>query len=205
MNQDTPVRPDESDEVAALRALAGIIGCAVTSTTGGTHAKASLHYAAGTNGKGRAADFASRQGPGQDTSDLLAINHAVYQLVPTAMISELIYAGPDAICVKNGKVVPGLSYYGPTTMAAHHNHVHVAVVPGFTYQGVQEVHPMANVNDPNLPDITGPVELQVLFDQSGTCTGYFIFSHATGELHGFGPGAKFHGRSEVVKLVSGAG
>jgi hypothetical protein len=201
VNPDTPVRPDESDEVRALRALAGIIGCAVTSTTGDAHARRSLHYAVGTNGIGRAADFASREGPGRDTSQLLAINEAVIRLIPLSMLSEVIYGGPGGICVKNGKMVNGMAVYGPTTMQAHHNHVHVGVIPGFRYQGSQEVvRPMAD-NDPNLPDIIGPVQLTVLFDNAGTCTGYMIFSEATGELHAFGPGARFYGRSEVVKLV----
>lgn len=198
--RDTPVRSDESDEVRALRALAGIAGWCVTSTTGGTHAVRSLHFAPATNGRGRAVDLASRTGPG-DIAGMMDINEQVIQLIPLSMISELIFAG--GVCVKDGRIVEGAKVFGATTMAAHNNHVHLGVVEGFQYNGTEEVvEPMANANDPNLPDITGPVDLSVLFNSNGDCTGYFIFSHATGELHSFGPGAKFHGRSEVVKLVT---
>lgn len=172
------------------------MGWAVMHTTDGGHSKRSYHYS------GRAVDLASREGPGWDSEQLLAINHEIIRTVPLSMISELIYSGPDGICVKNGKIVLGLTAFGRTIMDRHHDHNHLAVVADFTYSGSQEViKPMAVTNNPDLPDIVGPVALSVLFDQSGTCTGYFIFSHATGELHGFGPGAKFHGRSEVVRLV----
>ena len=54
--------------------------------------------------------------------------------------------------------------------------------------------PMAD--NPDLPNIEGPLELKVLVDQAGNCTGYAIFSISTGELHGYGPGWKYYGRSE---------
>lgn len=192
---DIPVQPGETEVTAALRALAGIAGWCVTHTTDGAHAKASLHYA------GRAVDLADRSGPGTDTSQLLAINEQVIQLVPLSMISELIYAGPGNVCVQNGKLVSGLSVYGPAVMAEHHNHVHLGVIATFTYNGAQEVATMPD--DPNLPNIVGPVQFAIAgSDADGTCTGYYVFSHATGELHSFGPGAKFYGRSEVTKLVT---
>ena len=53
-------------------------------------------------------------------------------------------------------------------------------------------------DDPNLPNITGPVSLHPLVNSAGECTGYYVFSTKTGELHSFGPGAKYYGRSEVV-------
>jgi hypothetical protein len=165
---------------------------AVIHTTDGGHAKFSYHYS------GRAVDLAARSGPGVDTSDLLAINEGIIQVLPLSMITELIYSGPGNVCVKNGKIISGMAVYGSDVMSRHHNHVHLAVVDDFTYNGVQEV---MVPDDPNLPNIVGPVELQVLFNGNGDCTGYFIFSHSTGELHSFGPGAKFHGRSEVTKLV----
>lgn len=193
--RDLPVQPDETGVTAALRRLAGIMGWAVTHTTDGAHSTTSYHYA------GRAVDLAAREGPGWDTSALLTINERIIQVLPLSMISELIYSGPGNTCVKDGRVVAGLAAYGPAVMSRHHDHVHLAVVATFTYNGSQEVS-VAPDNDPNLPDIVGPVQLQVLFDAAGTCTGYFIFSHATGELHSFGPGARFHGRSEVVRLVA---
>lgn len=193
--RDIPIQtdPPETAVTAALRAVAGIAGWCVTHTTDGQHAATSLHYV------GRAVDLADRSGPGWDSPQLLDINKHVLQVVPLGMISELIYAGPGGVCVKNGKFVNGLAVFGADVMAGHHNHVHLAVTPDFTYNGkVQITMPD---NDPNLPDITGPVSLSVLSNSNGDCTGYFIFSHATGELHAFGPGAKFQGRSEVVRLV----
>ena len=199
MQADIPIQPNESDEVRALRQLAQIGGWCVTHTTDGRHAENSLHKIKATNGYGRAVDLAAREAPGWDTEALLRINEQVLQVLPLSMISELIYGGPGGFCVKDGRRVDGRVVYA-SVIDAHRDHVHLAVVGGFTYNGSQEVtQPMAD--DPNLPNIVGPVELQVLQNANGDCTGYFIFSHATGELHSFGPGAKFYGRSEVMKLV----
>lgn len=199
---DLPPQANESDEVRALRALAAVAGWCVTFTTNGAHAATSLHKVKATNGYGRAVDLADRAGPGVDTVALLAINEGVRRLVPAPLIAELIYAGPGGICMKDGQVVGGLSVYGDAVMAEHHNHVHLGVTPGFIYNGAQEVTtPMPD--DPNLPNIIGPVEFAIAgSDANGVCTGYYVFSHATGELHSFGPGAKFYGRSEVTKLVT---
>jgi len=194
--RDIPIQvdPPETAVTAALRTLAGIMGWAVTHTTDGAHSATSYHYV------GRAVDLAGRAGPGWDTPELLAIDEGVIQVLPLSMISELIHSGPGNVCVKNGRVVDGLAVYGSDVMARHHDHVHLAVVATFTYNGSQEI-PMDN--DPNLPDIVGPVQFATAgADANGICTGYYIFSHATGELHSFGPGARFYGRSEVTKLVA---
>lgn len=185
---DIAVQPGETPVTAALRTLARIAGWCVTHTTDGGHAQSSLHYC------GRAVDLAARSGPGSDTSQLLAINEQVIQLLPLSMISELIYAGPGAICVKNGKVISGAAVYGAATLTEHHNHVHLGVIEGFTYNGG------SMPDDPNLPNITGPVTLHLCVDSTGNCTGYYIFSEKTAELHSFGDGAKIHfyGRSEVL-------
>jgi len=177
---------------AALRTLASIMGWAVMSTTDGAHTETSYHYA------GRAVDLADRAGPSWDSEQLLAINEGVIRVLPLSMISELIYGGPGNICVRNGKVYTG---YGADLLGRHRNHVHLAVVADFRYNGAQEI--AMPDNDPNLPDIVGPVQFATAgSDQNGVCQGYYIFSHATGELHSFGPGAKFYGRSEVTKLVA---
>lgn len=190
--RDIPVQPGETPVTAALRTLASIAGWCVTHTTDGGHSETSYHYV------GRAVDLASPDGPGVDTVQLLSINEAVIQLIPRSMISELIYSGLGNICVQNGRIVNGMSVYGPDTMSRHHNHVHLAVVDTFTYNGLQEVAPPMP-DDPNLPNITGPVSFTVAgCDADGNCTGYYIFSEKTGELHSFGPGAKFYGRSEVI-------
>lgn len=192
---DIPVQRGETPVTGALRVFARLMGFCVTHTTDGVHAKASYHYT------GRAVDLADPAGPGADTSALLAINEKIIRMLPLSMIRELIYAGPGNICVQNGRIVNGMSVYGAAVMGEHHNHVHLAVVDDFTYNGAQEV--AVADNDPNLPDITGPVQFAIAgADADGNCTGYYIFSHATGELHSFGPGAKFYGRSEVIKLVS---
>lgn len=194
--RDIAVQPDETEVTAALRRLAGIMGWAVMHTTDGAHSATSYHFS------GRAVDLAGRSGPGWDSSELLAINEGIVQVVPLSMIAELIYSGPGNVCVKRGRIVDGLAAYGPAVMSRHHNHVHFAVIDTFTYNGSQEVAPPMP-DDPNLPDIVGPVQFATAgFGPDGVCTGYYIFSHATGELHSFGPGAKFYGRSEVTKLVT---
>ena len=193
VQRDCPIQADETDVTAALRRYARLIGACVTSTTGGAHSAVSHHYT------GRAVDLADPGGPGWDTDGLLAINERIIQTLPLSMISELIYSGPNNICVKGGRIVSGRSAFGRAVMARHHDHVHLAVVPTFTYIGAQEVVTVSD--DPNLPNIVGPVQLAVLYNSAGECTGYFVFSEATGELHGFGPGARFHGRSEVTRLV----
>lgn len=199
---DVAAQPNESDEVRAQRALAGVAGWRVVHTTDGKHAAHSIHKVKATNGVGRAIDLGDRRGPSSSSTWLLDINEAVLRLVPLSMIVELIYGGDGNVCVKNGRIVDGYAVYGADVMAAHLNHVHFAVIEGFIYNGSQEVTtPMPD--DPNLPDIVGPVQFATAgFGPDGVCTGYYIFSHATGELHGFGPGAKFYGRSEVTKLVT---
>lgn len=188
--RDIAVQADETPVTAALRVFAGLMGWAVTHTTDGAHAARSYHYL------GQAVDLADRAGPGWDTVQLLAINEQIVQTLPLSMILELIYSGPGNVCVKNGRIVDGRKAFGPTVMQRHHDHVHLAVVDTFTYNGSQEVPPMADNPDlPNLPDIMG--FYPVINTTTGVCTGYYILSK-NGELHAFGPGAQFYGRSEVV-------
>lgn len=52
-------------------------------------------------------------------------------------------------------------------------------------------------NDPNLPDLPNIMGFfPVVNSQTGTCNGYYILAD-DGQLHAFGPGAPFFGRSEV--------
>lgn len=55
----------------------------------------------------------------------------------------------------------------------------------------------AMANHPELADIEGPLTFHpVINTTAGESRGYYIFSTATGELHTWGPGAVFFGRSE---------
>lgn len=53
-------------------------------------------------------------------------------------------------------------------------------------------------DDPNLPNISGPIQVQFCINQDGVCQGYYYVSLRTGELHAWGPGAVYYGRSEVI-------
>jgi len=129
MQTSIPVQtnPPETAVTAALRALAGAAGWCVTHTTDGKHSANSLHYS------GRAVDLASTDGPGVDTPQLAQIAQDVLARVPLSQISEVIWAGPNPVYVKNGVRVNGLAVYGSTVLSEHHNHVHLGVVPNYTY------------------------------------------------------------------------
>lgn len=164
--QDIAVQtdPPETATTAALRALAASAGWCVAHTTDGKHAETSLHYV------GRAVDLASFDGPGVDTPQLAAIAAGVVALVPLPLISELIWAGPAARYVKDGRLVDGLAAYGAETLAGHHNHVHLAVVPGFTFTSpIPEVPPMT-------------VQVAAAFAYEG---GYVVIL-TTGQVYAFG-------------------
>lgn len=95
------------------------------------HAAGSLHCAEGTGGKGLAVDFGGAQ-PGTSLEALRQMGEIHAALMKVApQLAELIHNGPGITkAVKNGKVVDGLHVYGPTTWAAHRNHLHVAVTKG---------------------------------------------------------------------------
>lgn len=176
--RDIPAQPGETDTTAALRKLAGLMGWAVMSTTDGAHAPTSYHYS------GRAVDLAARQGPGRDTDALLAINKGVIAFVPLTVVSELIYAGPGHICIRNGKAFD----YSPDVMARHHDHVHLAVVEGFRYQG----GPMP-ADDPNRLNVNAPI---VGMAATPTGRGYWLVA-ADGGVFAFGD-AEMLGNVEYV-------
>lgn len=179
-----PVQPDETPVTAALRRMARIMGWVVTSTTDGAHSATSYHY------RGQAVDLASPDGPGWDTSQLLTINEAVIQTIPLSMILELIYSGPGNFCVKDGRVVDGRKTYGRDVMARHHNHVHLAVVDTFRYQG----GPDMPADDPNRINVNAPI-VGMAATPSGA--GYWLVA-ADGGVFAFGD-ATFLGNVEYVK------
>jgi hypothetical protein len=75
---------------------------------------------------GNAVDFTANT-PGVDSPQLLAINKYLAQFAPG--LNELIYAGPGATLIKDGRQVSS-SFYGKDVMDIHHNHVHVAATAG---------------------------------------------------------------------------
>jgi hypothetical protein len=181
--RDIPIQPGETAGTAALRTLAGIMGWCVTSTTNGAHSATSHHYS------GRAVDLAAREGPGVDTAALLAINEQIIQVLPLSMISELIYGGTGNVCVKNGRIVNGPAAYGAACMARHLNHVHLAVIATFTYNGGTPLP----ADDPNRINVNAPV---VGIAATPTGKGYWLIC-ADGGVFAFGD-ATYLGNVEYV-------
>jgi hypothetical protein len=151
--------------------------------TPGVHTPSSYHYRPGTGGTGLAIDVAGVV-PG-DRDAMLAIFEAFKPA--QQFLAELIYSGA-AYSIKNGRVVERYA------VDAHWDHVHVAVE-----RGVVLVKGPTNMpDDPALHNITGPVTFHPIFNSAGLCTGYYIFSTKTGEVHAYGTGAPYLGRSEVT-------
>lgn len=173
----------------------------VTDVSGPGHAPGSYHYATGTDGDGLAVDFAGLD-PGVTVvtaAQMLAIYVAFFAIGD--QLAELIYSGSGVTKgIKGGKVVDGRSFYGPLVWPDHRDHVHVAVERGTILtppvRPWEERRMADDPNLPNLPDILG--FYPVVNTTTGECTGYYILAQ-DGELHAYGPGAKFYGRSEVVR------
>ena len=175
----------------------------VTDTVGPGHSKGSYHYAKGTGGDGLAVDFGGiTAGVNPVTALQMA---AIYRhfLDVSAQLAELIHSGSGIRqAVKNGKRVDGLATYGPVTWRDHVDHVHVAVPRGTFLAPLS--HPLRTMevlmaDDPKVANITGPVTFHPIFNSEGHCTGYYIFSTKTAELHTFGEGAPFYGHPEVIE------
>lgn len=177
----------DTKELAGMRKYMADSGVPhrVTFTWGGTHVASSLHY------KGRAMDVAGPE-PSRNSPALLAI-FRVLELVKDVTY-ELFYGGPGGALYKSGMPISNESL-----RKSHEDHVHVSVEAGVVLAFPFKETSMP-VDDPNLPNIAGPeLEFHPVFNAQGDCTGYYIFSTMTGELHAFGPGAKFFGRSEILK------
>lgn len=172
----------------------------VTATTGtfvsaanpcSPHAATSYHCRDGTDGVGLAIDV-GEPAASHDTPGLLAIFAAFVSV--ESKLAELFYSGAP-YGIKDGKRIT----ISQDIRDTHHDHVHVAVPRGVML--VPQIQPTGVVimpDDPNLFNITGPVTFHPVYNQAGECTGYYIFSTKTGELHSYGPGAKYFGRSEVI-------
>lgn len=182
------LQPRETAVTAALRLVSSVAGWCVTHTTDGEHATNSLHYV------GRAVDLADFSGPGWDSPQLLAINKSVLSTLPLAVISELIYAGPDAVCVKNGKILTpaqALAIYGSTVLAEHHNHVHLGVVAGFTYHA-PVVTPAKETTMPDVPPVYPVKGTLLAFVATPTGKGYWMVM-SSGSVYAFGDATYFGG------------
>ena len=189
--RDAPVQPNESRELHALRVMARVMGWCVYSANSGGHSGRSYHFAKGTDGVGRAADLVDPAGPGWDSEQLLRINEEIIQFIPLPLIKELIYSGPGGICVKNGRVVVGLAAFGRAVMDRHHNHNHLAVELGFTYNTPEVYMP---ADDPNRINVNAPI---VGMAATPTGKGYWLVA-ADGGIFAFGD-AGFFGNVEYVK------
>lgn len=158
----------------------------VSQTTGGDHAPNSLHYA------GRARDY------GRHTSDLPTI---LAELLPFAV-------GPDhklqelfglSTFWKHGRVITPSA----ELRNSHQDHVHAGLREGATLPRPARPVPEEPVmpDNPDLPNITGPVTYSFFVASDGTLTGYACWSAVTGEMHLWSRDpekVRFLGRSEVV-------
>lgn len=175
----------------------------VTDINGPGHVPGSYHYTPGTDGVGLAVDFAGVT-PGV-TVVTAAQMHDLYRLflLVGSQLAELIYSGSGVEAgIKDGRFVHGKSFYGPLVWPDHRDHVHVAVPRGTFLAPLS--HPIGTLEEnmaddpalPNLPDILG--FYPIVNTTTGRCEGYYILAK-NGELHAFGPGAPYYGRSEVVQ------
>ena len=148
-----PVMPNESRELKALRVMAHLMGWGVFSASSGGHSGTSYHYADGTGGKGLAVDLVDPDEPGWDSPALDRINSQIIRFIPLPLIKELIYAAPDAVNVHNGRIVTS-TYWSKEVRDRHHNHNHLAVAKGFTYNSPEVLMP---ADDPNRVNVIAPI------------------------------------------------
>lgn len=189
IQRDAPVQPNESHELHALRVMARLMGWCVYSANSGGHSGTSYHYADGTGGIGLAVDLVDPAGPGYDSAQLDLINSQIIQFVPLRLVKELIYSAPDAINVHNGQIVP-TSFWSKAVRDRHHDHNHLAVAKGFTYNSPEEFMP---ADDPNRVNVNAPI---VGMAATPTGKGYWLVS-ADGGVFAFGD-APFLGNVEFV-------
>ncbi len=166
----------------------------ITDVNGPGHSRTSYHYVRGTGGRGTAIDIAGAVPYSVDragsTVAMLVICSLLEPYEPH--ITELCCSHLD-YSIAAGRRVPRYA------VADHWDHIHLAVTPG-TFLVSPDPPPEVIVvpDNPDLPNIEGPLQLALLQTTEGFCTGYAIFSISTGELHGYGPGWKYYGRSEEL-------
>jgi hypothetical protein len=163
--------------------------------TPGVHSATGLHYAQGTGGQGRAVDVAGPIPYGVDPvggrAAMLAICHVLEpfeHLVAELICSHLPYS------IKNGRRVDRYA------IDDHWDHIHLGVGLGVFLVPLPAQRPEITIvpDDPNLPNLPNiKFFVPVINTTTGEARGYYIVAD-DGELHAFGPGAPFFGRSEVV-------
>lgn len=142
---------------------------------------------------GLAVDFGQPVAPGRNTPELLAIFKAFEPV--EHLLHELIYSG-STYSIKNGMRVPRYA------IADHFDHVHISVDRGVLLpvpepEATVAGKPQYITDDPNVPNLDSALfGFYPLVDEQGMCQGYYVVS-VTGEVHGWGPGAKYHGRSDA--------
>lgn len=186
-----------SHESKALIALIRSFGIPhrITAINDPGHSRDGWHYADGTAGEGTAIDFAGPipywHSPVSSGAIMLQICE---RLEPHyGDIAELICSHLDFSIVHGEKK-------SRRAVKSHWNHGHLAVRPGVFLAPVEEPMEVTVVPDnPDLPNIEGPLTFHpVINTNTGECRGYYIFSTATGELHAWGEGAPYMGRSEDI-------
>ena len=173
-----------------MRVMARLMGWCVFSASSGGHSGTSYHYADGTGGKGLAVDLVDPDGPGYDSVQLDLINSQIIQFIPIPMIKELIYSAPDAINVHDGRIVRA-DYWPVSVRERHHNHNHLAVAKGFTYNAPEDFMP---ADDPNRINVNAPI---CGIAATPTGKGYWLVA-ADGGVFAFGD-ATYLGNVEYVK------
>ena len=95
---------------------------------------------------------------------------------------------------RQGHLVPGAPIRG------HRDTGFATACPGSKLYAMLDVirHPWEETvpDDPNLPNLPDIKWFLPIVGSDGVCKGYYIVS-SDGQLHAFGPGAPFYGRSEV--------
>lgn len=174
----------EVESIIAFVKASGVPYKVTDINTPGVHAVHSFHYAQGTGDVGLAVDFA-----GPTPNDQQAMQKIFEVLSGQApMLAELIHQGPGITkAVKNGKWSNGMSLYGPTTWAAHLNHVHVAVHLG-TFLVVPQIR-AATVEPPTkkvLPLFEPPIQTEPIVADLACPTGGAWCLAASGAVYGWG-------------------
>lgn len=123
--------------------------------------------------------------PGSNTPELRAVYEALLPLAGVA--EELFYGGTGGALWRDGT-----KFTHAGLKASHLDHVHIAVPMGWRFTEAPSVP-----DDPNLPNLYDIKFFVPVVDAAGQCRGYYFVS-SKGEVHGWGPGATYYGRSEVL-------